>query len=273
MSIAVAIIHGMGMQKEDFSKPLQQGIAKYYDSLGENYNWHDLLFSEIFWSDILNPQQHTLFERLNRKRLDYQSLRQFFVTYLGDVIAYQAIEDKNTSDANPFREEIHQRIKDGIASYTQVKGFDDNTPLVLIGHSLGTVMMFNYIWHHQHQTSGHPFTLGHTLCGFITLGSPLALWTLRYPGFGKPFDFPGKALNANLKERAKWLNIYDRDDVFAYPLKPINQAFDETVSEDIECNVGHALASWNPLSHGDYYEDKDVHLYIAQFLASISHGM
>lgn len=272
MTIAVVIVHGMGEQKQGFSMKLQKGIANYYQHLGADYSRASILFQEIFWGDVLKEQQATLFQRLGRdNRLDYHSLRHFFINYLGDVIAYQPISSES-SDASPFRDEIHRALREGLASFMRLKGFSEETPLVLIGHSLGSVIMFNYIWDQQ-MAEASSFIAGHSLAGFVTLGSPLALWTLRYPGFGRPIRFPGQSLADTLSGHAKWINIFDRDDIIAYPLKSINKAFNETVAEDIEINVGSMLTSWNPLSHDGYFDSASVHKEVAQLLKGISDAM
>ncbi len=270
MKIAVVIIHGMGSQTGGFSHALQRGIAEHYASL--NKHWDDLYFQEVLWADILSPEQSLLYNRLNKNtRLDFQPLRHFFVNYLGDVIAYQGGRVDLEQDQDAYRYKVHQRLDKALNSFHQFEGFDcDKTPLVMIGHSLGTVIMFNHLWHMQYVRNGHPFETGRTLAGFMTLGSPLALWTLRQKNFGRPFEFPGDALDDSMKQRARWLNLYDKDDVIAYPLKPVNEAFAKVVIEDIPVNVGGILDSWNPLSHSAYWEDKTVHQYIAKFLANLS---
>lgn len=75
----------------------------------------------------------------------------------------------------------------------------------------------------------------------------------------------------DLKRKAKWLNFYDPDDVLGYPLKPINAAYDNVVTDDITINVGSWFStSWNPLSHSAYWTDnsftKPVAKYVCSFL-------
>jgi hypothetical protein len=54
---------------------------------------------------------------------------------------------------------------------------------------------------------------------------------------------------AKLKQKAKWLNFLDDDDVVGYPLKALNPSYDNNVSDDIEINAGGLFTSWNPISH------------------------
>ena len=62
----------------------------------------------------------------------------------------------------------------------------------------------------------------------------------------------------NYLKGAEWYNIFDRDDVLAWPLKPINKAYNEVVTEDVSIQVGGMLTGWNPLCHLDYWKDFDV---------------
>ena len=53
-------------------------------------------------------------------------------------------------------------------------------------------------------------------------------------------------------------NFYDKDDVLAFPLKGVNEAYRKAVTKDIAVNVGGLLTSWNPLSHLNYDSDNEV---------------
>lgn len=269
MKIAVVIVHGMGSQQRGFSHSLQRGVAEFYQQMG--LEWDDLLFQEVLWADLLIEKQQQLLEKANyRNDLNYLSLRRFFIDYLSDVVAFQP-GCSDESQAEPMREAIFTCMREALNSFIGVEGIDSQTtPLVVIAHSLGSVISFDYLWHHQRHGEDTAFSCGDTLAGFITLGSPLALWASRYQNFGHPFDFPGKRLNKEQGKHAKWLNLYDKDDVIAYPLKGLNQAYDQVVSADIAVNVGNPLTSWNPLSHDGYWQDKDTHRIIAEFLATLS---
>ena len=59
-----------------------------------------------------------------------------------------------------------------------------------------------------------------------------------------------------------WLNVYDPDDVLGWPLQPLSAGY-ETLVEDRAINAGQGavnwmLKSWNPLSHGAYWQDEAV---------------
>lgn len=272
MKLAIGIIHGIGSQEPGFSIPLQKGIAKTFSELGVEHAWNDLLFKEILWADILSYQQKLLFERINYQNdLRYQNARHFFIDYFSDAVAYQPLQVGANEDEIAVYELIHQRIDSALQEFALHPQIDaDNTPLILIGHSLGTVILSNYLWDQQRSSKGTTaLTRTDTLAGLVTLGSPLALWTLRYKSFGIPIQFPGKQVSEALRQQSRWLNIYDHDDIIACPLKGLNPAYNEVVTDDIPLNVGGLLSSWNPMSHVDYWVDQDVYRVIAGFLADL----
>jgi hypothetical protein len=104
----------------------------------------------------------------------------------------------------------------------------------------------------------------------FNLGSPLALWSLRYRDFGKPIQVPSPHLGTHFpKAKGGWINFYDQDDVIGYPLRTINPAYKSAVKEDRAVNVGGLLSSWNPTAHTEYWTDSDVLGPIAEELATL----
>ena len=85
-----------------------------------------------------------------------------------------------------------------------------------------------------------------------------------------PITFPASQLPdpGDVRNKAKWLNYYDPDDVLGYPLKVINRAYDDVVDLDKAINVGGLFSSWNPLSHNKYWTDDDFTEPAAAFIAT-----
>ena len=109
-----------------------------------------------------------------------------------------------------------------------------------------------------------------TLAGIITFGTPMALYSLQQNSdFAKPINIVGSALPEKIKERVKWTNYYDKDDIIAYPLKGINETYNALVEGDYEINVGSAATSWNPACHNGYWEDKDFYKPVAAYFAEL----
>ncbi|MGH7422891.1 MAG: hypothetical protein ACREJ1_04345 [Candidatus Methylomirabilales bacterium] len=113
-----------------------------------------------------------------------------------------------------------------------------------------------------------PLERGETFTLFYTLGSPIAMWSLRYPNCGIPIEVPSPGLSKHYPDLAgEWVNYYDEDDVIAYPLKTLNEAYRKAIKADREINAGGLLSSWNPVSHLGYWTDNDVTTPIARELA------
>ena len=150
----------------------------------------------------------------------------------------------------------------------------DDLPLIVLAHSLGGHIMSNHIWDMQHPGGTpppglSPFERMHTLAGMVTFGCNIPLFTFAYATV-VPIEFPAAQLPnpGAVRDKAKWLNYYDPDDVLGYPLKSINAAYDAVVDEDIPISVGGWFSSWNPLSHNKYWTDNDFTKPAAEFIAT-----
>ncbi len=285
--VAVLIIHGVGSQQSTFADEMVAELTRRFKRelrqlphpppLIDN----QLVCRAVHWAAILQQSQHRMWARLTAEHdLDFIKLRRYMIDFASDAVAYQITpSDRTVYDA------VHRRVTDALTSLEDTPGITPTTPLAVVGHSLGTVIASNWIWDLQHRlqpateqsTNETPLTCGETLARLFTLGSPIALWSLRYtqPPFGLPITIPSPHFRQHYPSAAfpdatgEWLNFYDEDDVIAYPLKPLNAAYHQMVTEDVAINVGGLLSSWNPLSHNGYWTDDDVTVPIARSLARL----
>jgi hypothetical protein len=107
-----------------------------------------------------------------------------------------------------------------------------------------------------------------TLAGLLTLGSTIPFFTLACEPV-QSIVFPPPELPENFRRRAKWLNLYDADDVLGWPLKPLSDSYHDAVAEDMEVDVCNILTAWNPANHQAYWTDDSVIKPAAYQLASI----
>lgn len=265
--LAVAIIHGIGSEKEFFSVELKHRIVQeYLKGDPDNRMEDDLLFHEIYWGDLVKDEHGELLKQLDyRNELTYQGVRNMFVDFMRLGLSYRK------GSGSGLYEAIHGRIKESLAKFATHRHVDtDSTPMVLMAHSFGSVIMSDYI--HDLANNGadlSPFESFQTLAGIITFASPLGVYSAHHDDFHGPMPKVGKALEDGLKDRVKWLNFYDKDDVVAYPLKNVSEDYNQAVDEDIEINVGSAATSWNPACHTGYWEDKDFYKPVAQYLGEV----
>ncbi|HMQ67634.1 MAG TPA: hypothetical protein PKA90_01760 [Ignavibacteria bacterium] len=272
--IGIGIIHGMGTQNKNFANTLINDLKSYY---GEKNDTKDLYFRSVFWADILQKSENALWKNLKMDDLSFDKLRHFVVHYLADTIAYQKMYEEKKAESKNDRT-VYFRIQERISE--ALKDIDENTepdaPLVLIGHSLGTVMLLNYIYDSQKSPAQKKtiYWNGKTetgnLAGLILCGSPFALWTLRKEGFGEAINFPGEKVKGNLKTISKWVNFYDKDDVLGFPIKNINSSYKKNKQLiDIPVEVDNPVLGWTPLSHDDYFRTISIIKSISGFLQNV----
>lgn len=275
----ILVIHGIGAQAPAFAEEMIEEINERVADKGKNPD--RLAWETVFWADVLEARQ-TAYLRAAKRRgpLDYMELRRFVVNFLGDASAYQRIGPSSAADAissatSGTYVEIHNRVRAALRRLYEVQLNSESKPLLVLAHSLGGHIISNYIWDIQSlrkrgQADGlSAFERLETLTGFITFGSNIPLFTFAYETV-IPIAFPDPQLPAELKDKAKWLNFYDPDDILAYPLKPINEAYDQVVTADVAINVGGLFASWNPLSHIAYWTDNDFTKPVSEFIAGFA---
>lgn len=275
MKIAVGIIHGIGRPKPDFHKELAAALSRRMSMICPEI---ELVTEGIYWGDITERIEEKLLCKLAPYRLRWNhwiDARGFMISFAGDAIAYQPIPREDDPRPEEFiYTAIHERVAHKLQCLARRAGA--NAPLCLIGHSLGTVVASNYIYDLQNRKlppriqsiiahGNSPLERGETLSHLFTMGSPLALWTLRYDHFGKPVTVPAPKFSS--KRVGEWVNFYDKDDVIAYPLKSLSDSYNKAVAEDVEVrNPG--LMSWTPLgSHGGYFRSAAIQKRICLSLA------
>ena len=280
--IAVAIIHGIGAQKPDFAGEM---IAELADRFARHVKGkvndaaNQLVMEPVYWSPALQRDEDELWNRLLKGgELDFVGLRRFMVNFAADAIAYQPAPKERDAYDN-----IHIEVARALKRLAAKAGAA--APLIVIAHSLGTVIASNYFYDLQKDAKKRfippvirkeigrtPLEHGETFTSLYTFGRPIALWSLRYKNFGSPIIVPSPGLDrhhSGLGVASEWINFYDRDDVIGYPLKKLNDAYRRAVKEDRQINAGGWLSNWNPLSHNGYWTDNDVTKPIAEGLARV----
>ncbi len=261
--LAILVIHGMGSQSPDYADSMIEELNERVGDLGKAPE--SIAWKPVYWANIIERRQHEYLQAAKRGgELDYIALRRFMLSSFGDASAYQKVD----SGYNSTYDKIHRRVAQGVRSLYETGVQSRPVPLIVLAHSLGGHIMSNYIWDRQRpgDEAGSAFEQMATLSGFVTFGCNIPFFTFAHEKV-EPIAFPPPALPGPLREKAKWLNFYDPDDVLGYPLKAINAAYARTVTEDIAINAGGLFASWNPLSHGEYWTDNDFTRPVARFIA------
>jgi hypothetical protein len=281
--IAVAIVHGIGAQRveeidssngepdyEGFERDMKRKIHDYCRPVCGDDVENEIVIEGVHWADVLNTKQTELRDRLQLEetKTDYLQLRDFLLTFASDAIAYRSPGTWVYDGIHTIFAKTLHRLAKKTAPYA---------PLCVISHSLGTVIASNYFYDLQrddplgsnrnipgtarHAMGGRPTPLerGHTLSYFYTLGSPLAMFSILWRDFGDPIQMPPPHwpfYATNVPH--EWINYYDKDDVLGFPLKDLNPRYQQVVTRDEQVPVGGFLSGKTPLSHLQYWTDKDI---------------
>lgn len=278
MKLGTVLVHGIGAQgpnwADDTVRALEARVLDEVTRLVPGKAPQDiqevLVTGRVHWAHLLQVRQIELEQILNAQRplklqgpwwrraltVVVNSLRKqesrFVTEFIGDVIGYSAPEVRTAIQAAIVQvlEELTDRIGRPGAK----------APVTLIAHSLGTVISSDYIWDAtaSRATQGcYGFHDRLQLANFFTVGSPLALFSLRYGGphaFNKPITLE--------RPDGRWVNLFDHDDPVGMPLKPLNEAYDRVVLKDVEVESGPYL-----LSHGGYFTKSETLAIMSRKLA------
>lgn len=266
--IGVLLIHGMGEHPDDFGHDTIQLLRNRLS--GKGLNRDDLAWESVYWEPVLSDRERQLWVDLSAKNdLNWVKMRRFLVNAFGSSSAYQLTQGQSGETYQKIHDLVHQSL---LALRSRLR--DEDKPVVVVAHSLGSLIMSNYIWDRQQgrdreRYGATAFERMETLAGFVTFGSTIPLFTLGHREIVS-IEFPPAALPERLKSAARWINLYDPGDVLGWPLKPLSRSYGQAVSEDLEINVENILTSWNPASHAAaYWSDQSFIKPVANLLAGL----
>src|SRR5262245_7591893 len=267
MKLAVAIMHGIGTQSENFAEPTISSLSDRLAGLGKDPD--DVAWARLYWADILRDRQEDYLAAARaRYPMDWNRVRNLVVDGLGDAAAYQFVQGE---PSGTYRT-IHNRIRELIHQLYVGDLGRQPVPLVVLAHSLGSHIVSSYIWDSQHGyetgagSGSSEFERMEWLACMVTFGSNIPLFTFAYDKL-VPIKVPGSRLPPAAVVSKRSLNFYDQDDVLGYPLSPISPEYADVVDGDIEINVGGFAASGTPLSHNGYWMDNDFLTPVSRLLA------
>jgi hypothetical protein len=210
--------------------------------------------------------------------LHYPALRWILDQYVGDVVAYQI-----SPSGREFYDGVHAVMAQTLGELATEAGAD--APLFVLSHSLGTVISSDFFYDRQRDAglfggeagaqAGTPLERGETLASLYTMGSVIALFTLRFSDeeLDRPIIVPDPRLAAHHPGvGGGWTNIYDPDDVAASALSNLGEHYAKAV-DDERRTVGPWLLNASPLSHLGYWNDRATMRSIGQSMARAWHEL
>jgi hypothetical protein len=260
-------------QRELFGKMYGPGTEKFFEGVVRNVkelNRGSKLALPRFLASAAVQQVP-----FNGGGLHWPTARWVMTHFIGDAIAYPQTGDRSNYDA------IHETYARALRVLATRAG--PEAPLSVLSHSFGTIISSDHFYDLaspkklvpaavEAVSQGTPLERGETLCWFYTMGSPMALWSLRYPDakLDRPIEVPSpKIANHHARHpalRGEWINFYDDDDIISYPLQPLSAEYQGRVADRRVALTVPGL-SWSPAVHPFYWSDAVVMDPIAKSLA------
>lgn len=223
-------IHGvtpdLSPTKKGFSNILHARIRKELDTQGVDIR--KIGYKEVLWSQITQKYKRDMaklqFESgKGRRGYNVSILKNFIYPAVIDILFYI----KNKGDDNPnVKFKIMQRLHDQVIK-AKNEGYEH---IVLIAHSLGTVVAYDYIFRFSKK---YLFPENIKVDLLVTLGSPIALFAA---GMGFPVSKKLKKPPAHIK---KWINCWDPHDGVSTRCEPhFLKSFKKNFLKDYEVNTG-----------------------------------
>ena len=224
---------------------------------------------EVFWADILQTRQDEYVRYLGDKGARWMDVRRFVMHNLADAASYRKTGDAR--DLTYFL--IHERVHRTIQRLEQIAG--DDTPLIVLAHSLGGHIMSNYIYDMMKGTPQIPgasdFQQLKTMATFVTFGCNIPVFSFSYkPSDINPIQFPGTKISAGKRLKPWWSNYNDKDDALGMPLAGLSPGYGAMAASgelrDRWINTGGLFQFWNPASHNGYWTDRHFYKPVAGIL-------
>lgn len=259
---AVVCVHGIGDQAPGWSHALLAGVAARAPG--------PVVWAEATWARVTGDRTDAMHARVTAG-LGAQRLRGFVFRLGGDVLAYAPtapVWPPTPAVVGYPGEDVHttvHRVLD--AAVADVRGElavcgAPDAPVVLVGHSLGSVIAADWLASGARGSSGRT---ARTVDGLVTLGSPLPITAAALLHHAPP-PVP------------RWLNLFDPDDPVGHPLGRISPAY-AAVVRDVAVRNTRGVGGWltrhrpvtGPLrAHCDYWLNPQVHAAIAGELHALA---
>jgi len=267
--IALMTLHGQGLILKDYADDLRRHLAQRL-----NAAWDEVAFEPVYCQGILQPSMRAVWQRtLSGSQVRQQEWRTFILFGMADMVGLEARKEVPGSTYEQTQLEIARKL---LAARDQLGG---NGPVVFLTHSLGCQILSNYlydaqcppsrvtagIWRdidaHAPEIAGHPlndderaFLRGETITCWVSTGCTIPVFVA---ADNRMRIRPIQALN----DHFRWLNLYDPDDPFSWPLQPLGSGYDALVRDIRIKSAGRGQALTRhaePLRPSDYWTDDDV---------------
>ncbi|WP_166838431.1 hypothetical protein [Rheinheimera pleomorphica] len=270
-SVALLSIHGMGETQPDYADALFSTLRQQLGPQAAK-----VFFHSVYYQDLLQYNEQRVWQAV-ASRLRWSKLRRFMLYGFADAAALEHRKEQ------PHSLYHYSQLKIARALYLAKQQLSAKGKLVLLAHSLGGHVLSCYLWDAQQAKAGSKpaagiwrdikryqagisgdkllteddiaFLRGDQLAALMTTGCNIPIFVAAHAMEQiVPFTKPNSGFI--------WHNYYDKDDVLGWPLADLSPPYAALV-KDITINAGGGFfgwlaASWNPLSHNQYWRDKSV---------------
>lgn len=229
--VAVIYIHGQGTYKKDSYKELMDNVLEKID-----YNKSQVEIFPVMYYSKIQGNQSRLISRMNKVPWLLSGIREKLVSSFGDPSTiYTNIKSYD---------HVMKKVKEQFVKAQEYIG--SNGHIVLIGHSLGSIIASNYIW--DANKAGIKYT---NLKLMITTGSPLFVMIS-----GKDIEDIKPIRKQSF--RFKWINFYNGRDILSSEYENFSPEYKNLV-EDVKIKGGLYF-----FAHGKYKSSKKCYRRIAK---------
>lgn len=229
--VAIVYIHGQGTYKENSYKEMMENV------LGEvEYNKSQVEIFPVMYYSKIQGNQDKLLSRMNSVPWMLSRIREKLVSSFGDPSTIYF--NKKEYDY------VMSKVKDQFINAQKYVG--NKGHIVLIGHSLGSIIASNYLW--DANKAGIKYT---NLKLMITTGSPLFVFIS-----GKDVDDIKPIRKQSF--RFKWINFYNSRDPLSSEYENFSPEYKDLV-EDVKIKGGLYF-----FAHGKYKSSKKCYKRIAK---------
>lgn len=238
--LGILVLHGIGEEELEFDTEFNN----FKNAVNKNVKDGSVVWKKVFWSKEINEIESRYLKSLDKYKLNYSKLRSFMISAVADETAYRkGINEETNSIYSIIQNHIYNAVKE---IYSEM---GEEGELFIVSYSMGTTIISDYIWDVQNGKTN--FVIDNDFEGMkkikylFTMGSTLPLFLFSLSAIA-PISIGNK----------KWINLYSKNDILAYPLAVFKEY--ENIVVDKEVKVGSILTWWNPASHLGYFKAKDV---------------
>ncbi len=232
--VRIVALHGIGNHETGFYEAklkriqaaLESASVHVTEASGVLYAHHAATNANAYWDDI------------DHEDIALKEVRKFLLDNGSDATVYGTKPHK----ANSNYRKIHDQVKGHLTD--QLGRMVDGERLVVWASSFGGHLFSDLLWDEQKKKTALDSDLRERLALLVTTGCNIPLFVAGLQE-RELFERPNDAFS--------WLNIFDRDDILGWPLRPLGGAYAADWISDTVINAGLPV-----ISHRNYWTRRRV---------------